>query len=133
MNRSEFERGLQELRNEYQRQVILEHCYQVKDSSKCMHCNYCEKCDNCYRCTFCKNCSRCVLCTHCQRCESCFGSSYLIDSVDCHDCTHAELCTGCVNCTYCYGCTGLTNQEFYILNQPYTREEYFKLVKALKQ
>jgi hypothetical protein len=34
-------------------------------------------------------------------------------------------------CNYCFGCVGLTRADFHILNEPYDRSEYFKIVKAL--
>jgi len=40
-------------------------------------------------------------------------------------------CSFCTDCNYCYGCVGLSKKEFHILNQPYTRSEYFALIKSL--
>ena len=39
----------------------------------------------------------------------------------------------CTDCNYCYGCVGLDRKEFHILNQPYSRREYFEIVKHLKE
>ena len=41
------------------------------------------------------------------------------------------LSQDCSSCTYCFGCVGLVRKEFHILNEPYDRKTYFKLVKAL--
>lgn len=47
----------------------------------------------------------------------------------CSDCEYCELL---FNCKHCFGCVGLQSKEFYILNQPYSRDEYFKKVADIK-
>lgn len=47
----------------------------------------------------------------------------------CSDCEYCELCFNCKNC---FGCVGLQSKEFYILNKPYSRDEYFKKVAEIK-
>jgi hypothetical protein len=92
---------------------------------------------------FCTGCRNCYRCTHCQDCEATTGSGHCLRCVGCHDCSHCEdalACTGsayllrcsfCAECNYCLGCVGLEQKEFHILNQPYTRSEYFAIVKGL--
>jgi hypothetical protein len=41
------------------------------------------------------------------------------------------MCLNCTNCTYCFGCINLDGEDFHILNQPFTREEYFKRLEEL--
>ena len=67
----------------------------------------------------------CVGCEGCRRCRFCAACR------DCEDCTYCEECVECVSCTYCLGCVGLEGQEFHVLNEPVSRSQYFKLVKAL--
>ena len=86
---------------------------------------------------FCTGCRNCYRCTHCQDCEATTGSSHCARCVGCHDCSHCEdalacthsaylvRCSFCADCNYCLGCVGLQKKEFHILNQPYTRSEYF--------
>jgi hypothetical protein len=40
-------------------------------------------------------------------------------------------CSFCSDCNYCFGCVALSKQEFCILNRPYSRSEYFALVKGI--
>lgn len=47
----------------------------------------------------------------------------------CSDCEYCELCFNCKNC---FGCVGLQSKEFYILNKPYSREEYFAKIAEIK-
>jgi len=49
-----------------------------------------------------------------QYSQDCIESSYLID---------------CRNCVNCFGCVGLVNKQYYIWNQPHTKEEYEEFVK----
>ena len=41
---------------------------------------------------------------------------------------YSELCYNCKNC---FGCYGLRNKEYHILNKPYIKEEYEKLVPQI--
>jgi hypothetical protein len=43
-----------------------------------------------------------------------------------------EYCELIANSKNCFGCVGLNHKEFYILNQPYSREDYFKRVAEIK-
>lgn len=112
----------------------------VKDNEACIECHGCTACA---RSTFCRDsehligCHYCVRSRHCTNCSHCRDSSRL---VACHHCVECEECTGCryvtrsrglTNCTYCFGCVGLSNKDFYILNEPYSRKEYFELVEHL--
>ena len=106
--------------------------YACTNCERCTSCMFCSGCQNCYRCTHCVDCRDCNQCTHTEQSISCHGCAY---------CYQSELCTGsqylfysrnCSDCTYCFGCVGLSKKDFYILNVPYPRREYFELVKKLK-
>lgn len=60
-------------------------------------------------------------CHHCVECESSSGSSYLV------------RCVGMSSCSYCFGCVGLSGKDFHVLNEPYSRQDYFALVKRLRR
>jgi len=49
-----------------------------------------------------------------QNCSACFESYFLFD---------------CKNCNNCFGCVGLRNKQYYIFNQPYTKEGYKKRIE----
>lgn len=36
-------------------------------------------------------------------------------------------------CAYCFGCVGLSGVDFYILNEPYRRADYFAITEQLMQ
>jgi len=133
LDRTGFMRALEALRRQFAEAADNIACYEVKNCSDCASCMFCTGCKACYRCNYCQGCqdcshcnqcegcSSCNACTHCQQCQSCVGSAYL------------ELCTRCSDCTYCFGCVGLQKSDFHILNVPYDRSSYFKMVAKLKR
>jgi hypothetical protein len=37
------------------------------------------------------------------------------------------------DCDYCFGCVGLNGAEFLILNEPYSRQDYFEITGQLRK
>lgn len=105
-------------------------CEGCTDCNRCRFCVQCVRCDDCSNCEQCHDCRACTksrLSRHCARsgslefCEGCEDSQYLV------------LCLDCANCTQCFACVGLQGAEFHVLNQRYTRKDYFPVVQALKK
>ncbi len=42
----------------------------------------------------------------------------------CEDCVESYYLVDCRNCINCFGCFGLRNKQYYIFNQPHSKEEY---------
>ncbi len=63
----------------------------------------------------------------CARSNKLFFSSY---SSDCFDSSYLIDCRNCINC---FGCVGLLNKQYYIFNEPHTREEYLKFIESNNQ
>jgi hypothetical protein len=61
-----------------------------------------------------------VDCNHCYDCTGCASGSHLI------------MCEDCVDSVYCFGCVGLVEAEFCILNEQFSRQEYFERVDELE-
>lgn len=59
----------------------------------------------------------------CARSNKLFFSAY---SKDCVDSSYLLDCRNCINC---FGCVGLVNKQYYVFNQPHTKEEYEKFIK----
>ena len=106
--------------------------YSCRDCERCTGCMFCERCRNCYRCNHCEGCVDCNQCTHAVGCNSCHASSYCVQCELCSGSAYLAYCRSCSDCTYCFGCVGLSKKDFYILNVPYSRREYFEITKALK-
>lgn len=79
-----------------------------------------------------------------------FDCSMVMDCDSCFDCMNifkSSRCVGtrgnarfslecwfnrdCDNCTECIGCVNLRNKSYHIFNQPYSKEEYFKIKKSI--
>lgn len=88
---------------------------------------YSEDCMYCYLNISCKDCVDCSLINHCELCyeglelENCYHCFYLQNSQNCSDCV---LGVDLISCKNCFGCKGLRNKEFYIFNEPYSKEAY---------
>ena len=103
---------------------------------KCVDCNRCRFCVQCVRCEGCSNCERCEDCVRCTRSrgsKSCSNSSFIEFSESCEDSQYLVLCVACVRCEQCFACVGLEGESYCILNQRYTRKEYFVVSQALKK
>lgn len=98
---------------ESQDSMYVNDSYRTKDSSDIMFSDGSELCYECfslglgtYNCNF---------------------SNYIRTSSDCE---YSELL---FNCKHCFGCIGLQSKEYYILNTPYSKEDYFKKVIEIKE
>jgi hypothetical protein len=93
------------------------------------HCAYTR---GTYRNKDCLDCFRSIeseLCYECvgiKKCFRCFWSEELENCVDC------SFCQSCYGCNNCVGCVNLRNGSFFIFNEKYTKEEYFKKLEEMK-
>lgn len=129
----EFQRALAELKSQYRSAGENPQSFQLEDCRHCGSCMFCKGCVSCYRCTHCVDCDSCSHSSHCVRCTNCHSCAYCVDSVNCIGSKYLELCESCSDCTYCFGCVGLSKKDFHILNEPYDRNTYFKVVEQLKR
>jgi hypothetical protein len=56
-----------------------------------------------------------------------------VQSENCANSAYVYLSRNLADCTYCFGCVGLSKRDFYILNRPFSRTEYFELTRRLKR
>ena len=68
----------------------------------------------------------------CYECVQCKNSNHLSFSQFCSDCSDSMFLYDCKNCLNCFGCFNLRGKNYYIFNQPYSREEYFKKLNEFK-
>jgi hypothetical protein len=123
------------------RELLREHAEVIENTG----CLACERCERCTDSTFLKDCTNVARSNYCERCVDCTECSHTTDSKNCFGCTHCERsegctqsaylvrCTGCSGCTYCFGCVGLSKKDFHILNEPYERQEWFRVVGELRK
>ena len=54
-------------------------------------------------------------------------------SVTCEKCHEVWLSRDCTGCTHCFGCANLRNKQYYIFNEPYSKEAYFVELERILQ
>lgn len=127
----DFLNELARLEREHQTSRLNPGSYACSGCEKCTSCMFSTGCTGCYRCTHCADCEGCTHSSHSAACVACHGCAYCINSSDCTGGAYLVRCSACADCTYCFGCVGLVKREFCILNVPYSRQDYFDLVKQL--
>ena len=60
----------------------------------------------------------------CQRANNLFFSCYSTD------CVESYYLVDCRNCMNCFGCANLVNKQYYIFNEPHTKEEYKEFISS---
>src|SRR3989344_1932578 len=85
-----------------------------------------------YRLLRCKNSIDITYCFDIERsydCLYCFKSYNLRHSFNCRDCIDGAFLYDCRNCQDCFMSWNLRNKRYCILNQQYSKEEYFEKIK----
>jgi len=52
-------------------------------------------------------------------------------SRNCVSCNEVWFSQDCVGCSNCFGCTGLRNKNYYIFNEPFTKEAYHEKLAGM--
>lgn len=115
--------------------------------------DFCQQAYNnkdCYMCVVVKDCQDSMYITHSNSIQDGFDSSFIhtselcyecLDSEKLYNCAFSQSCQNssdlifsydCIGCKDCAGCYGLRNKQYHIMNQPYSREEYFEKLKNLE-
>ena len=105
-------------------------CDQCLDCNRCRFCVQCMRCDDCSNCEQCEDCVRCTRSRSSRRCTAC---NFVELSDGCEDSQYLTLCLACTRCEQCFACVGLQGESYCILNQRYSRKEYFIIVQGLKK
>ena len=113
-----------------------EWCDDVGNSKNCYLCRSLLECENCsygYRIWGCKNSIDLVFSFRMDNsydCTYCFDSYQLRHSFNSKNCIDSAFLYDCRNCQNCFMCWNLRNKQYHILNQPYSKEEYFEKIKT---
>lgn len=125
--------GLLDTREGPSRGSGAERNFNCEDCVQCSNCRFCRGCVKCAECTYCEDSEDCTGCTQSKRCKGCSASSYLEDCRDCRESRYLHLCVACEACVHCLGCVGLEGAEFHILNERYSRKEYFDILRTVRE
>lgn len=108
----------------------VKNCYLIFAASlneDCYYGNRVIECKNCVDSLLIKNSRECYECTNIS---DCYGCLYSENITDCRECVYLFDSIGCADC---FMCTNLRNKRFYIKNQEYSREEYYKKIDEFKK
>ncbi len=96
-----------------------------------------EYSEDCYYGRFVNSCKNCVdtsytyhseLCYECVDIDRCYNCIYL---TTCQNCVDSFFLENCISCKNCFGCTNLSNKQYCIFNQQYSKEEYLEKIEKL--
>lgn len=104
-------------------------CYLLANAVKNEDCYYGRDFYDNQDCVDCDHVLRCTLCYECLNSKECYNSTFLQDCANCIDCDFGYYLKDCKNCI---GCVGLRKKEYYIFNEPYSREEFLLKKATLK-
>lgn len=68
------------------------------------------------------------LCYQCHEIEDSYKTFF---SLYCDQANNVWFSRDLAGCTDCFGCVNLRNKQYYIFNQPYSKEEYFARLKEM--
>ena len=105
-------------------------CYMLFESSNN------ERCNHSYWMQLSKDCLDCAFVSNSELCYEVFvawNCYKLFFSKECRDCTDSYLLQDCVGCSNCFGCVGLRQKQYHIFNNPYSKEEYLKIIEEKKE
>jgi hypothetical protein len=106
---------------------------EVIDCRRCVECTFCARSVGLYRCHYCTDSERLVSSTHCRSSRDLSQCNHCTDSERCMQSSYLVRCFDCTACSYCFGCVGLVGKDFHILNQPYSRSDYFATLARLQK
>lgn len=113
-------------------------CQQAYDNKNCYLCMVIEKCEDCMYISHSngiRDSFDCNFLHECELCYDCLDSNKLYACISCQSCQNSSNlihCYDCIGCQDCVGCYGLRNKKYYIMNEPYSREDYQAKIKALE-
>ncbi|MCX6752324.1 MAG: hypothetical protein NTZ87_02375 [Candidatus Nomurabacteria bacterium] len=107
----------------------MKNCYMICRATKCEDSFYSYTVEYITDSSDCIWTDRSELCYECITCKNCYNTRFSQDSNNCRD---SSFLYACRNCSNCVGCVNLVNKQFYIWNQPFTKEEYFEKIKELR-
>ena len=128
-----FESRLRELVAGLGRERGNDSCVECERCTACAHSTFCRDSERLVRCHFCVRCALCTDSSHCRGSKGLIACQHCIDSEGCSSSSYLVRCVSLTGCSYCFGCVGLLKKEFHILNQKYSRGDYFRIVAELKK
>lgn len=105
-------------------------CYSVFKGHNLEDCLYVDSVKGLKDCVDCDVTLECELTYEAVENNKNYNCNFLYWCADMRDC---EYMMYCFNCDNCFGCFNLKRKKYHILNEPYEKEQYFELVKKIKE
>ncbi len=107
----------------------LKNCYLTFDGEQAKDCYYGETFVGLKDCCDFLTLQMCELCYECVNCKDCYNLKY---SQFCFNCSDSAFLVDCIGCKNCFGCANLHRKDYYIFNEPHTKEKYEEKMKFLE-
>ena len=142
--KSEFEKKFEELKLKTPRISLhsanAENCFgnYIVNSKNYYYVHKVHELEDCFYMYDCQEDKDCMDCCAFNKSELCYGC---IENSTLYNCNFMYWCANCVDCEYllycfdcknCFGCMDLMHKQYMILNEQYTKEEYFKKLGEIK-
>lgn len=101
-------------------------CYLISASWHSENVSYSSRCHLSKDCVDMFAANKCELCYEDINSVKLFKTSF---SQNCENCTESAFLFDCKGCSNCFCSTNLRNKLYYIFNEPYSKEDYFKKIK----
>ncbi|MFA6190083.1 MAG: hypothetical protein WC711_01025 [Candidatus Staskawiczbacteria bacterium] len=117
--------------------VNSEYCTGCNNLKNCYLVFVATTCEDCMYSSWINNTKNSIDVTRLESSDQCYESFGLIKSYktffsrDCEDCVDVWFSKDLQGCMNCVGCVNLHNKQYYIFNQPYTKENYKKKLLEL--
>lgn len=111
----------------------LYHCRNVLGGYDCLECQDCLYIEESKKL---KDCMDITILEESELCYEISSSHILYNSNYCFQCASSsdlDFCELVMNSKHCFGCISLNRKAYCVLNQPYSKEEYFKKVAEIKE
>lgn len=105
----------------------LKNCYLVFDGEQGYDCLYGETFVLIKSCIDFYQLNNCEFCYETVRCEGCYNLQF---SSFCNNCSDSYFLQDCIGCRNCFGCCNLKQKQYYVLNEPYSKGEYYKKLES---
>lgn len=99
-------------------------CYLIFDSDENRDCYYCYGLNHSRDSVDCYRVHNLELCYHVVDSNNCYHCAYAVQCENCTDCILVRNCLGCKNCIMC---SNLRQKQYYFMNQPVSKEEFFRI------
>ncbi len=108
----------------------LKNCYLIYNSDYSESCQYGTEIESCKDCVDGIMIDSCESSYSCVNCQKCYRAFHCVDCEASSDIWFSRNLSGCQNC---FGCVNLRNKNYYIFNEPYSKEEYLEKLEELKK